>query len=263
MWQRQGLGIPWSSAWPCCMHCFVENFPARKTSLKTWGTEWCSPWSTVPLNILGGKSTGSESKVLPCLAWPAATLWCWWPWEGYSKILILSVFVCCWSNIFNNIKLYLLVSHSCTCQDDKWHCFPAAAGGKKKILLSIWWAFLAGSHWACVLLPAGASPGDPGDRGSKGAPARVRVHRGPSIHLGLRPGRGEAHGTVRGPEREAVPHPAHAEGAEELPVWFPSPPAQPVQLLHQAGGAVHKGTSGRVITLGRNEFGGLMKPGWK
>lgn len=133
MWQGQALGIPWSSVWPCCMHCFVETFPPRRINLpfKTWGTKCCSPYSAVPLNILGGKRAWSESRGFPCLAWPAATLWCWWPWEGYSKVLILSRFFCCWSNIFNSIRLYLMVSYPCTCQNGNWHFPPAAAGGKQ------------------------------------------------------------------------------------------------------------------------------------
>lgn len=85
----------------------------------------------------------------------------------------------------------------------------------------------------------GSSTGDPWDGGAKRASAWVWVHRWPSLHLSLWPGRGETDRTVCCPKRPSVSHTADAEGAEELPVWLPAATAQSVQLLHKTGGAVY------------------------
>lgn len=81
--------------------------------------------------------------------------------------------------------------------------------------------------------------GDSRDGCPQRTSSRVWVHCGSPINFGVRSGCRQTHCPVCCAQWPPVSHPAHAERTEELPVWLPAATAQPFQLLHQTGRAVH------------------------
>ena len=89
----------------------------------------------------------------------------------------------------------------------------------------------------------------PGAAAAQGSPGGLRVHGRPALHLGLRPGRGQADGAVRGAQRPPVPDQPDEPGAAQLPVRLPEAAALAVSVLHAPPRAVHQGEREHAVRV--------------